>query len=204
MTSRAVTSRTKISRIAAVWLATTLAGCLGVSGKPVTTVDYLDPKTVNTVTHLSAPVVFAREEPSLAANVRDYLYAGPVEVNQMGEIRYYLWIGEWSTIDRLPEENDPTAATDESAGAIVVWLDGQPNTLSDDRQPTLGQMPYRGPVDSLRSKFFRVSRDQLRQMAEAQNVAVQLQDAAGSRRYQLWSGDPATFAMISDLRAMLE
>ncbi len=199
-----MTSSIVTARIAALLLATTLAGCLGVSGPQVTTVDYLDPKTVNTVTHLSAPVVFAREEPSLAANVRDYLYAGPVEVNQMGEIRYYLWIGEWSTIDRLPEEYDVTSATEETADAIVVWLDGQPNTLSDDRQPTLGQMPYRGPVDSLRSKFFRVSRDQLRQMAVAQNVAVQLQDAAGSRRYQLWSGDPATFAMISDLRATLD
>jgi len=181
-----------------------VTGCLSISSQDVTTVDYLDPKTVNTVTHLSAPIVFAREEPSLAANVRDYLYAGPVEINQMGEIRYYLWFGEWSTIDRLPADGDDSSASGNPAEQLVVWIDEQPNVLSDNRSPTLGRMPYSGPVDSLRSVFFRVSRDQLRQMAVATSITVQLQGSAGARRYQLWSGDPATFAMISDLRATLD
>jgi len=192
------------SRIGALLVALAASGCLRVSGMDVTTVDYLDPKTVNTVTHLSAPIVFAREEPSLAANVRDYLYAGPVEVNQMGEIRYYLWFGEWSTIDRLPANSDEPSVADNPAEKLVVWLDGQPNALTDNQPPTLGRMPYSGPVDSLRSVFFRVSRDQLRQMAVAKSIAVQLQGTAGARRYQLWSGDQATFAMISDLRATLD
>ena len=193
-----------ISRAATLLLTMLVTGCLSISSQDVTAVDYLDPKTVNTVTHLSAPIVFAREEPSLAANVRDYLYAGPVEVNQMGDIYYYLWFGEWSTIDRLPPEADDSSVPDKPVDEVIVWLDGHPHVLSDNRSPTLGRMPYSGPVDSLRSVFFRVSRDQLRQMAAAKNIAVQMQGTAGARRYQLWSGDPATFAMISDLRATLD
>jgi len=200
-----MTSSLRINALAVV-LIVSIAGCLRVADSGVTTVDYLDPKTVNTVTHLSAPVVFAREEPSLAVNVRDYLYAGPFEVNRVGEISYYLWLGEWSTIDRLPTDGDGEAATAVSAQAytVVVWLDGQPTTLPNDRPPTLGRMPYSGPVDSLRSIFLRVSRDQLRRMARAKSIAVQLQDGNGSRRYRLWSGDPATFSKISALRATLD
>jgi hypothetical protein len=61
--------------------------------------EYLDEHTAATVTIVDKPIVFARERPELAANVRDYITLSAASVNRSGKITYVLVAYFWSTLD---------------------------------------------------------------------------------------------------------
>ena len=86
----------RILAIAALVLV--LSACADTSATRVT--EYLDPETAVTIRAVAAPIVFSRDAPELAANARDYLSAGLVEVNNMGKRVHYLALVSWSTVDR--------------------------------------------------------------------------------------------------------
>ena len=54
-------------------------------------VDYLDELTAVTITHSRTPIIMSTDEVSDLA--RDYVQIGAIEVNRMGALQYYLWLG---------------------------------------------------------------------------------------------------------------
>src|SRR3974377_629582 len=82
-----------------LWPATllVLVGCTS-QGPRVN--EYLDPDTAVTIRALAEPLMYAHAAPELAANARDYLSLGLVEVNNMGARKHYLALVSWSTINR--------------------------------------------------------------------------------------------------------
>lgn len=179
------------------WAVLVLGGCAATSQQD-NTHEYLDQSTGITVTALAHPIIFFHEQPAVAANARDYLYVGPVEMNQMGKRAYYLWFGQWSSIDRAlaGEKNDIEIKE------IVLLLDGMPMELNDTLAPydksRIIKPPYRTPVTSLRDSYIRVSRDQLNKIGTADHVSVRIGQGNNADTYQLWSGNLKAFGAITN------
>jgi hypothetical protein len=183
---------------------TFMAACSGT--KPASNVhQYIDTETGITLTGLQEPAIFYHASPRLAANVRDYLYVGPVEMNRMGKLANYLWIAEWSTIDRRPGESSVTPVASPFA-EVVLFLDGLPMLLQDqhDKNDRKGVplKPYSLPVDTINSVYMRVSRDQLRRIAAAKTMTISVSGIDRRRTYKLWSGNPRLFESIIQDPAM--
>ena len=169
---------------------------------------YLDKATGITVNGLQKPAIFHHDDPRLAAHSRDYLYVGPVQMNRMGKYAYYLWLGEWSTIDRLSERKrvDNKGYSGKVLEGVVILLDGIPMELYENLDPNersrIIQHPYETPVNNMRTAFMRVSRDQLNRIALANSVVVRVGDEPQARTYKLWSGTTGSFDSIVNDPAM--
>ena len=196
-------ARTRTDIIATILLVSALtAGCAG--GRPASAErQYLDAASGITVTGLDEPAIFHHDDPRLAANVRDYLYMGPVVMNRMGKYSFYLWLGEWSTIDRMSERESSAGLRNngKTIGQVVLLLDGVPMELDDSldtvEKSRIIQPPYKSSVESMRAEYMRVSRDQLSRIAAAKNVVVRVNDAGQLRVYRLWSGNTRSFELIA-------
>lgn len=124
-------------------------------------VERLDRQSGLTVVTEPAPAVFARTQGQLSRSARDYLYLGPVEVNERGLRQYYLWVGMASTIDRAF-----LAADETEPEVLLVEIDGVPIEFEldswDDRLPRLaGRIVYDTVVTPSRRLAARVTLDQL-------------------------------------------
>ena len=178
-----------MSRIRTLCLAgVLLTGCAGtVPDSPVR--ERLDESTGATLTYLGAPLRYFSEDSTLAANERDYLDAGPVEVNQSGSRSYWLWIGVWSTIDRGVQDGEAARPPLER---LQVMADGQPMDLDWAAAAAsvagIRQPPYAAPVPAEPSVFIPVTKDQLLHLGKARQVSVQTRSADGAwREWQPWA-----------------
>lgn len=135
---------------------------------------------------LDKPIVLAAEVPQIAVNARDYVYLGPVEVGSGGEKRHYLWIGQWSSIDRQLPDGQP----DDGTEGLYLRLDGEPMELTQplgaERMPRAGQSPYDTPVASANEQLYLLTKAQLIRIAQANDLSIDSARADGVRRYRNW------------------
>jgi len=184
-----------LERLACLVTAAVIAGCA--SGPLV--VDHLDELTGVTVTHVTQPVVLFRDRSAQAAFARDFIYLGPIEVNNMGRRNYYLWLGAWTTTD------SPDRATDiGDFESIVIFADGEPLSLDvagfTPESIGVSEPVYVKPVASALDAYFRVTADQIRVMAEANDLELRA-GAVRPYRYSLWDGaDAGTRGLQAFLR----
>lgn len=147
-----------------------LSACAG-SGPLVT--DQLDPLTGVTVTRAVKPLVLYRDRSAQSAFGRDYVYLGPLEINNMGERRYYFWFGIWSTSDSV----DRSTILDQFE-SIVIYADGEPLSLQL-AGTTLGSIGvsepvYVKPTASATDAFYAVTIDQIRVVAESRDLELRV------------------------------
>lgn len=150
-----------------------IAGCATApSSQPLP--QWLDRNTGATVTTLPEPLSFFHSRPMLAANARDYVYAGPVEVNRTGERTYLLWVAYCSTIDRIGIPVDRVPAS----GYLV--LDGVPMDLIHARQaPEMARPVYEPAVAGGEFVMYRLTRAQLLAIADASEISFLAQFGDG-------------------------
>ena len=133
--------------------------------------DTLDPVTGVTITHARVPLVFYRDSSSRAAHARDFINMGPIQVNRMGQHRYFLWLGVWNTMqDRhLPEMLD-------GFESIIVFADGEPLplTVAGWTPDAIGasESAYVKPTASSAEAYYEVTIDQLRVIAESNDIRI--------------------------------
>jgi hypothetical protein len=77
---------------------TMLNGLAGCASSSPTASDKLDQFTGATVTYVDVPLVFYRNNPSQAAYARNFVHAGPIQVNRSGTYKYYIWLASWNTM----------------------------------------------------------------------------------------------------------
>lgn len=171
--------------MAFVW-ALVLAGC---SSSVPSVREQLDPVTAVTTTRAGAPLVLYRDNSARAAYARDYVYLGPIEVNRMGERRYFLWLGIWSTLGDAYID----AAADGFEG-IALYADGEPLLLEATgwTLEAIGvtEPLYVKPVASAVDAYYPVTLDQVRMIANARDIRLQT-TSARSETYLPWD-DQAT------------
>ena len=159
-----------------------------------------DEQTGLTLVWLDEPVVLAYTVPRVATTARDYAYLGPLQLNRLGEIESYVWVGVASTLDRAAIDEQPPALTH-----LVLLLDGVPMQLQLEPWTEGVEPPYVIPAPLLFSQQARVAGDQLQRIASARRVEARFTTADGvDRRYTLWRGDYSAwnqFALGEDARA---
>ncbi len=172
-----------------------LAGCQSFAGRSGT--ERLDSSTGMTIGVANQTMVFARTEARYSRSTRDYAYLAPVETNRQGLREYFLWVGIATTLDRgylAPEMDLPTS--------LQVILQGEPMVF--DLQPWSETVPgptaasvYRPPV-ALRGQLgARVTRDQLRLLAEGAPASIRVGSSDGRTRvYEIWDEEPVNWSAL--------
>jgi len=149
----------------------------------------LDSSGVTVVT-LDQSLVLSHSLPSIAAGVRDYVYIGPVEINNMGHREYYLWVSLASTIDR-----EFLGLTPSDASELVLLVDDEPMQFPIVRWRTeLDAPPYLSSTPVYATLEAKTTPDQIHRIAAAQTVELHLiADTDGGSLYQYWNGDWAAW-----------
>jgi len=161
--------RSRIVLLLTTLFAVTITACGTISSSVV---EQLDSGTGVTVTRSETPMLFYRDNSRVAAYAREYVNAGPVMVNRMGEYRYFLWLGIWST------HGAQTSAEQRDAfeSAILV-VDGEPIVLDhvgwSGNAIGVSESVYQKPVATSADAYYLISRDQLRLITEAHDVRVE-------------------------------
>jgi hypothetical protein len=155
------------------------------------------------VTDPSSPIAFARTEARFSRSARDYVYLGPVEINERGTRQYYLWVGIASTIDRSFLEISRT-----TPDRLYLALEGGPVefelTAWDELLPPLaGAAVYKPAVAPQVVLGARITADQLALLARETIPSVRVTiDEQPTTEYPLWDEDavpwPAFAAYAGD------
>ena len=156
----------------------------------------LDERTTVVLTGLKAPLVFYRGEPQLGVNAREYVHFGPLELNRQGELRYYLWLGVWSTIGQGPD-----AGVQRCFERVYLFADGEPMELVATSWKLadygLEDSFYERPVSGAVDAWYAVTADQVRWIGAAKEIHLVCGlDAA--RRYEAWEWDPRAVKAFAD------
>ena len=149
--------------------------------------EYLDSETAVTIRAVAVPIVFAHEAPELAANARDYLSAGLVEVNNMGKRVHYLALVSWSTIDRHRPGATPAAIP----GRVELLISGQLRELTPithaPRSLGIGTVPFRPASGYAGESWYRLSVAEVRALSTDPPRSIALADDSANRvEYELW------------------
>ena len=160
-----------------------LAALTGCAGSNTTVNTRLDTSGLTVVT-LDDVVVLSRATPHLTKSARDYAYLGPVEINRMGKLQHYLWLGMATTVDRSLARQPDTQAT-----TLALILDGTPMSLPLNNWDTelLDEPPYKTGVPVYASLGAPVSLDQVSRIASATSIEIYVIDEDGtSAGFQQW------------------
>ena len=190
-----ITNRFNVRFALTLAVALVLAAC---GGTDALVSDRLDPLTGVTVTSATKPLVLYRDRSAQAAYAKDYVYLGPIEVNNMGHRNYFIWLGIWSSsdlADRSSQMND--------FETVVVYADGEPLNLEVDGWTPgsigLSESAYVKPVASATDGYYRVTIDQIRLIAEAKDIEIRAGTTA-AKRFVLWdtsaSGNSAIISFV--------
>jgi len=184
--TRPLTSRSSV-RHALLCISIALAGGCQSTGSVI---ERLDESSGLTFVTDPALAVYARTETRLSRSARDYIYLGPVEVNERGQREYYLWVGIASTIDR-----DFLAGESSIPDVLYIDLEGAPVEFElmpwEQRLPRLdGKRVYDPTVSPGRIMAARVARDQIQLISDGRPDAVRVaRTGEPTVDYFLW-GDP--------------
>ena len=169
------------------------AGCVSTS---VLVEEKLDMGTGVTVTHATAPIVLYRDNSAYAAHARDYVYLGPVEINQMGEYSYFLWLGIWSTVS-----DEERSYQRDGFESITLFADGEPLQLElvgwTLESIGVSEPVYIKPVASAADAYYRVTIDQIRLIADAQEIELHA-GTAPVRVYLMWDRQGSAHASMRE------
>ena len=156
----------------------------GCAGNDPRTTDKLDPQTGVTITYSEIPMVFYRDDSGKAAHARSLIHMGPLEVNRMGEFRYYLWLGVWDTL-----QDANKGQTRDGFDSVVIFANGEPLSLdlAGWTAAAIGasEHVYVRPVASAADAYYEVTVDQLRLIAASNDLRIQ-STGPGARSYEMW------------------
>ena len=183
---------TRIITISALLLPL-LSAC---AGNDARTVNKLDSLTGVTITYSEAPMVFYRDDSGKAAHARNFVHLAPLEINRMGDFRYFLWLGIWNTL----QDADPGDARD-GFESIVIFADGEPLSLdlAGWTATAIGasEPVYIKPVSSAADAYYEVTIDHLRVIAGATDLRIQ-STGPRQRSFELWDNQTAAKASLRE------
>jgi len=146
--------------------------------------EYLDPVTAAMVSSVTAPIIFARAHPDVAANARQYATVVGASVNRSGRYEYVLLVYIWSTIDaRLGAGAHPgdTLVFLADDRAIRLPRDGRSMKEVGIAKPLLAPLHTRGPP-----RLYRTDRATLQFISTARHVRMQLEGDQDARPFDVW------------------
>lgn len=176
-----------------------LASCAG-GGTGTYTGNKLDSLTGVTITYSKTPMVFYRDESGKAAHARSFVDMAPLEINRMGEFRYFLWLGIWNTL----QEAGPGEPRD-GFESIVIFADGEPLSLelAGWSAAAIGasEPVYVKSVASAADAYYEITIDHLRVIAAAHDVRI-LTAGPKPKSFELWDQQRAARYSLNEFLNM--
>lgn len=171
------------------------------AGNDTAVLQRLDPETGVTIKRASVPIVMYRDMSANSAFGRDYVYVGPIQVNTMGQREYFLWLGIWGSSDSAERGRKM-----DDFEAVVLYVDGEPLSLEVKgwTPASIGASGdvYVKPVASALDGYYRVTVDQMRLIAESQDLELRA-GATRPQRYVPWdSPKDSSQALVAFLREL--
>ena len=80
----------KLSKLISITVLAALSAC---ATEQSAVVEKLDELTAVTYTFSRTPIILSPDTPLDRENTRDYVQIGAIEVNRMGTLQYYIWLG---------------------------------------------------------------------------------------------------------------
>jgi hypothetical protein len=157
---------------------------------PTYTIDErLDPQTSATMTFSSTPMILYRDNPAYAAHAKNFVSLGPLQVNRSGHYEYFVWLGIWNT-NQTPNIDERSEGFEE----ILLFVDGEPLALqlSGWTPAAIGASApvYPKPVATALDAYYRVTADQLRLIANANDIQLRT-TATSPRTFEPWDDQAA-------------
>lgn len=146
--------------------------------------EYLDPVTAALVSSVTAPIIFARPHPDVAANARQYANVVAASVNRAGHYEYVLLVYLWSSVDaRLGAGAHPGETLVFLADERAIRLPRDGRTLQEVGIATrlLAPPHFRGWP-----RVYRTERETLRFISTAQHLRLQLEGDPDARPFDVW------------------
>jgi len=146
--------------------------------------EQLDSNTGVTVSYADVPFVFYRDRSGIAAFSRNFVNMGHIKINRMGEHRYFLWFGIWST------DQDPDIVQNRDGfETVYLFVDGEPFELDlvGWTVASIGASEpiYSKPVSTSADAFYPINVDQARLIAQASALRLRT-SGARPKSYELW------------------
>lgn len=167
----------------AVWILTAamLTSCAS-SQQPV--VQKLDEFTAVTITHSRTPMILSPHATFNPDAATEFLQVGAIEVNRMGALRYYIWLGITDETIRRNADKQPgsfesivfTAGQNEFGVDVLGWTQAAIGTS----EPVYKKL-FRTSLDA----YYEVSLEQIRLLTESDSIKVRTSGNA-ARSYELW------------------
>ena len=180
-------------RVPIILIALLLTAC---AGNDARSLNKLDTVTGVTISYSRAPMVFYRDDFGKAAHSRNFVHLAPLEVNKMGEYRYFLWLGVWNTL-----QNARPGETRDGFESITIFADGEPLSLQlsgwtasaiDASEPV-----YMKPVSSAADAYYEVAMDTIRVIAEADDIRI-LSTGPKQQSFELWDRNSAARSSLQE------
>lgn len=172
---------------------------------PTLVSEYLDPQTAMTVRLVAEPYIFGRDVPDLAANARDYVSLGAVELDNMGKHRYFLALVSWSTIDRARSGSALPALPARLAIGNGPSLREWAVTSHEPRQLGAGISVFDPPSGRFGDSWFEVKPADLRALAEHPPASIEVTLEGLRRTFTLWrDGQAALQEFAANLPADMQ
>jgi hypothetical protein len=122
-----------------------------------------------TVGALHTPIELLQSPQNMPPGQRiSFAYLGPVEWDNMGDLRYGLWV-------HLAPGNDWHFDSILMPGAVTLTLDDGPTVLSVIEPPALAHAPYRPEASWGQTAYFDVTVPMLKRMAASQKIELDFQ-----------------------------
>ena len=166
-------------------------------------VEKMDAVTAVTITHSRTPLILSPETPYDRDAVRDYVQIGAIEVNRMGTLRYFLWLGI-ARVDDLAEAQNPPAGFESIellAGGERIKLDVSGWTPA---AIGAGEPVYKKLFHEAADAYYETGLDTIQALATADDLKLYTAGADATEFVLLYKQDTAKSDLAEFVQAVLQ
>lgn len=195
-----MTKYTHFSNTIPIAVLVILSACT--AGQPAV-IEKLDELTAVTVTYCRTPLIMSPDTPHVREARRDYVQIGAIEVNRMGVLEYYLWLG-------ITEVDQDAAADIQPEGFASIVLAGKEKSIElDVKGWSPGVIGTSAPVyqkiypDSAEA-YYQVSLDQIQLLADSDNLVLRTTGSAAKEFVSWYSQETFESDLAEFFNAVME
>jgi len=147
-------------------------------------VEKLDELTAVTYTYVRTPLILSPDAPLDRANARDYVQVGAIEVNRMGSLKYYLWLG----ISEIEHVESSGTHHDGFKSIVLIFGDRKfPLDIRGWTQEAIGvsEPVYQKLFSTSVDAYYEVTLEHVRLLAEEDSMTL-LTSGSAPREFVSW------------------
>lgn len=151
-----------------------LAGC---AAGPAPVIEKLDDQTSVYITHARTPLIMSPDARYSDSAAREYVQIGAIEVNRMGSLQYFLWLGIW-------DYEHVNSGNEYPAGFETVNFEVDGDVLSLDllswSHEDIGtsERTYKKIFDEDVDAYYQVTLEQIKLLSNAKDIRLRTTSTA--------------------------